>query len=230
MIGTGLYSVPEAARLSGVPSAKIRRWLFGYRSRNQEKLIQHQPVWQGQLVDEDLQGVGFLDLLEIRFVSAFQSYGVSLQSIRSASAFAREMFSSSHPFTLKQFQTDGRTIFAELIEQGAAEEDASMVDLVKRQLTFKQVIKPSLRGIVYAETGEAQAWHPDNHRSVILDPQRSFGKPIDVHSGVPTEIIYSAHLAGENRKIISRLYQIDLKAVNAAIEFEADLREREVLH
>ena len=30
-IGKGLYSVPEAARLTNVPSARIRRWLSGYR-------------------------------------------------------------------------------------------------------------------------------------------------------------------------------------------------------
>jgi len=230
LIGTGLYSVREASRLSGVSSPKIRRWLFGYQSRRQGNVVQHSPVWQGQLSEEGLLGVGFLDLLEIRFVDAFQSYGVSLQSIRSASDFARKMFNSSHPFTLKKFQTDGQTIFAELLEQGAAEDDAALIDLVKRQLTFKQVIQPSLRGIVYGETGEAQAWHPNNSRSIILDPDRSFGKPIDERSGVPTEVIYSAYQTGEPVQMISRLYQIEPRAVKAAVEFETSLREREVLH
>lgn len=34
--GVGLYTVPEAARLTAIPSCQIRRWLFGYKHAFQE--------------------------------------------------------------------------------------------------------------------------------------------------------------------------------------------------
>jgi hypothetical protein len=60
LVGVGLYSVPEACQLTGVPSAAVRRWLFGYQSRRQGETITHPALWDGQLVGADEQGVGFL--------------------------------------------------------------------------------------------------------------------------------------------------------------------------
>lgn len=229
-VGVGLYSVPEASRLTGVPSAAVRRWLFGYQAKTKGEKIEHPALWTGQLTGEDQRGVGFLDLLEIRFVAAFRSHGVSLQAIRAASQFARELFNSSHPFTFKRFQTDGKTIFAEIAEREMAEDDKSLLDLVKRQYAFERIMRPSLRGVVYGESGEARAWHPTNSRYVILDPQRSFGRPIEPRSGVPTEVIYSAYKAEDNAKFVARLYGLDLRSVKAAIAFQEKLGQGEIVH
>jgi uncharacterized protein (DUF433 family) len=153
-----------------------------------------------------------------------------LQSIRAASNFARKTFGNSHPFTFKRFQTDGRTIFAEVVESGKVEEDPSLLDLVKRQYVFERVMRPSLRGVVYGEAGEARAWRPRDNRYVILDPQRSFGKPIDNRSGVPTEVIYAAVKSEGNPNIVARLYDLDLRAVKAAVAFQKALEAGETVH
>jgi len=230
LIGVGLYSVPEASRLTGVPSPAVRRWLFGYQYRSSGGSVTHPALWSGQLVKSEEQGVGFLDLLEIRFVAAFRSYGVSLQAIRAASDFARQLYESSHPFAFKQFQTDGRTIFAEIAESGAPEDDKCLLDLVKRQYTFERIMRPSLRGIVYDESGEASAWRPGNSRHVILDPTRCFGKPIDMRSGVPTEVIHAAFKAEGDVNFVARLYGVDVHSVKAAIAFQEKLEQGETVH
>lgn len=230
LVGIGLYTIPEASRLTGVPSAAVRRWLFGYQSQHDGVLSDHPAIWSGQLVESDQKGVGFLDLLEIRFVAAFRSYGVSLQAIRAASAFSRKLFNSSHPFTFKQFQTDGRTIFAEIADSGKAEDDKSLLDLVKRQYAFERIIRPSLRGVVYSRSGEAKAWWPKDSRHVILDPERSFGKPIDNRSGVPTETIYAAFKVEDDAKFVARLYGLDVRSVKAAVAFQEKLEKGETVH
>lgn len=230
LVGVGLYSVPEASRLTGVPSPALRRWLFGYQSSSSGGSVTHPALWSGQLVKSEEQGVGFLDLLEIRFVAAFRSYGVSLQAIRATSDFARQLFKSSHPFAFKQFQTDGRTIFAEIAESGKAEDDKCLLDLVKRQYTFERIIRPSLRGVVYDESGAASAWRPGDSRYVILDPTRSFGKPIDNLSGVPTEVLHAAFKAEGDASFVARLYGIDVRSVKAAIDFQEKLEQGETIH
>ena len=41
---TGIYPVRDAARLTGVPAGRIRRWLRGYRYRSRKKAYASPPV------------------------------------------------------------------------------------------------------------------------------------------------------------------------------------------
>jgi hypothetical protein len=164
LIGVGLYTLPEASALTGIRAAAISRWAFGYVSRHGGNTVQHPPVWIPQLAEYEKKALGFLDLLEARFVAAFKKHGVSLQAIRAASRFARECFDSSHPFACKSFKTDGKSIFAEVIEKEDLEDNA-LIDLVKRQYAFREVIAPSLyRGIQYGDQERPLSWRPGNSR------------------------------------------------------------------
>jgi hypothetical protein len=63
---TGIYTVRDAARLTGVSTGRIRRWLRGYRYRSGKKAYASPALWQGQRkpVDHSL-ALKFLDLIEI---------------------------------------------------------------------------------------------------------------------------------------------------------------------
>ncbi len=128
MIGIGIYTVPEASRLTGVPAARIHRWIAGYDYKVGQETHESDPVWLSQLPKvDDRAALGFLDLMEIRFVDAFRGHGVSWKKIRLAAKRARGLFGQTHPFSTKRFQTDGRTIFAEIA--GGSREHA-LLDLV----------------------------------------------------------------------------------------------------
>ena len=216
LVGMGLYTAAEAAAYTGIPAVEIRRWLFGYTTNGKH----HDGLWQPELAQSVDNALGFHDLLELRFVHAFRRNGVSLQAIRRASAHARELFDKAYPFTCKQFQTDGRSIFAVVLEETG---DESLLDLVKKQYAFKQVISPSLYdGIEYADQGEAQRWFPLKHNKwVVLDPARNFGKPMLAGMGVTVDAVFSAWQAeGENIRRVATLYDIPVAAVEAAIQFE----------
>ncbi|MEX2333380.1 MAG: DUF433 domain-containing protein, partial [Pseudohongiella sp.] len=211
MIGIGLYSPAEAAAYTGIPSVELRRWLFGYTANGRH----HEGLWQPELANTADNALSFHDLLEIRFVHAFRKHGVTLQAIRSASEHAREMFNQAYPFTCKRFQTDGRSVFA-LVQEETGEE--SLVDLVKRQNVFSQVISPSLYvGIEYADDDSARRWFPmKNNKRVVLDPARNFGKPVLAGYGVGVEAVVGAwHAEGEDTSRVARLYDIPVAAVEA---------------
>ncbi|EPN46921.1 hypothetical protein A244_22321 [Pseudomonas syringae pv. actinidiae ICMP 18807] len=164
--------------------------------------------------------LGFHELLEIRFVHAFRQHGVSLQAIRSASLQAREMFGQRYPFTCRRFQTDGRDIFATVLDETG---DEALLDLVKRQYAFKQVITPSLyEGIDYAGEESAKRWYPvKRSKAVVLDPARNFGKSVLTITGIDTAAIYHSYLAeGQSAKRVAQLYDIPPAAVEAAVNFE----------
>src|SRR5690348_1230939 len=104
LIGVGVYSAPQAARLIHSRPNEIRRWLGGYHG--------HSPLWEPQLprtADGELR-LGFLDLMELRFVRAFRKHGVSLQHIRQVLAKARDLIRSEHPLSTRRFKTDGKDI------------------------------------------------------------------------------------------------------------------------
>jgi hypothetical protein len=129
LLGIGLYTVPEAVRLTGIPQARLRRWLRGYTRGAGEERAASPPVWQCQLPGTDRTlGLGFLDLMEARFADAFRKAGVPWRVIRLGAECAREICRADHPFSSQRFRTDGRTIFAEIVD-GAGE--PQLLDLVK---------------------------------------------------------------------------------------------------
>ena len=64
-LNTGIYSVAEATKLTGVSAGRIRRWLRGYRFKSKTKTYSSPPLWSGQLepIGHKL-ALGFLDLIE----------------------------------------------------------------------------------------------------------------------------------------------------------------------
>lgn len=233
--GTGIYSIPEASRLIDVPSRDIRRWLFGYhylkKSGDAESRVDIEPLWQHEFVNEDLgeDVIGFRDLVELRFIREFTQHGVPLKVIRRCLATASELFDVSHPMSLPRFKTDGRTIYGEALSEELQEN--SLIDLKNRQSVFKAIIKPSLYdGLEYdAEQRYASRWYPAGKSSlIVIDPLRQFGAPIIDTTGTPTVTLYQSYLAeGGNEKavaITSRVYEVPIKAVSAAIRFEENLK------
>ena len=143
LLGIGLYTVAEASRLTGIPRASLRRWLRGYTyAAAGERHATSAPVWQRQLPDIDgTLGLGFLDLIEARFVDAFRKWSVPWRVIRLCAERARSLIGSDHPFSSQRFRTDGRTIFAETVDESGEEQ---LLDLARSQLAFARIIGPSL--------------------------------------------------------------------------------------
>lgn len=223
LTGIGLYSLREAARLTGAEQRQIRRWLFGYSFRHGRGAARFSPpLWQTQLSNLERSIIGFRDLIELRFVHAFVTRGVDLRVVRRCAQTARELFGSDYPFTMKRFKTDGKTIYHDAVkEEGGTE----LLDLHKRQLSFESVIRPSLyQGLEFKEDGSAKRWFPARGSSaIVVDPDLAFGKPALTEYGVPTETI-KAHMQAEGSKArVARVLELPQAAVEIALRFEQRL-------
>jgi len=221
LVGIGLYSFAEAAKLTGIESGRLRRWLRGYtyHPKGVEAKQISAPLWSSPLLGDELDALSFSDLLEVRFVDAFRRYGVSLHTIRVAALHARELFHTNYPFTNRRFQTDGRAVFAEAIHETG---ESEMIDLAKKQYVFDKVVRPSLyQGIEFGADELAKRWFPvSNSKAVVLDPQIAFGKPIVTDVGVRTDILYEAFQVEQDKQTVARLYEVPVGAVEHAIRFE----------
>ena len=221
LVGVGLYTVPEAARLTRVAPAKIRGWINGYggRAKDDRAPIIHRqiPMIGGK------PALGFLDLIEVRFVSWLVGKGVSWRTIRVAADRARAELHHEHPFALARFHTDGKAIFLETQE---ATGDRSLLDLVKNNFAMYEVLEQSFRdGIEFVgANGEASSWHPpEGEGEIILDPGRSFGRPIDDGSGVPTATLADAYQAEGSYERVASWFEVPPEAVRRAVAYEMKL-------
>ena len=221
LLGVGLYTPAEAAHITGANVRNIRRWMFGYKDSHGKV---KPPLWKTQVsVDDKIAGrkvIGFRDLMELRIVNEFAQRGVSVATIRLALQSAEDIFGTRYPFTTYRFLTDGKSIFAQALAS-----DPTLTDLVKRQIVFEHIIRPSLyEGIDFSAAGAALRWFPmKNSKKVVLDPDFSFGKPTLTRSRISTEIINRAVVAEHSKKRVAHQFGITVAEVNAAIEFEKHL-------
>jgi uncharacterized protein (DUF433 family) len=222
-VGVGLYSFPEAARIVGVPAAKLRRWISQYRrpAAGGERLSV--PVIHRHFA-EDPHVLTFLELVELLFVKLFRSAGVSMSVIRRAAEEASGTFGTPYPFAVKRFDTDGRRIFATLQPRSA--EERVLVELGKGQSVFEGVVRPFFRKLEYHGEGDAlRYWPMEREGRVVLDPERAFGQPIDAETGVPTRTLYSAVTAGNGQtpREVAWWFGVPVEAVKAAVAYQQSL-------
>jgi uncharacterized protein (DUF433 family) len=218
LIGSGVYSLPEAERLTHIPRKRIRRWMEGYQFVSSGKRHYSPPVIDpaiGRDVGE--LALTFQDLVEVRFLEAFLRKGVKWKEMRLAAVRAKELLNKTHPFSSRIFKTDGRYILAEI----AGGHSVALLNLSRNQMEFHAVVSPMLHGLEFNEFDEAERWFPMSKRkSVVIDPARSFGAPIVIEGGVPTRILAASARAERSQRVTSRIYDVPLRAVRNAVYYE----------
>ncbi len=220
LIGLGIYSVPEAGRLTGIKSRTIRRWLRGYSYKVGDELHHSSEVVLADLRQtKEAFALSFRDLIEVRFVQAFRRHGVSWKTLRAASCLGQKMLQTTHPFSTKAFRTDGKKIFAELAD---GSRDPKLLDLLDNQYVFREILAPHLySGLERSPDDEVLRWWPMNRTGlVVLDPGRSFGQPIINEEGVSTWVLAKAFEAEESINRVAGWFDVKPASVRAAVTFE----------
>ena len=225
IVGTGIYPLSQAARLVGEDPRALRRSLQGCWRKYKGERVRFEPLWETQLKHEGLPEdvIGFRDLLELRMVSAFVRHGVGRKVIRATVESASKNFGQDYPLTNQQFLTDGKCIFLQAIVQSTGE--PSMIDVLRKQFVFSDIIQPSLyAGIEYGADG-AVRWFPlGKRKTIVLDPALHFGTPVISHTGIPTDTIYASYLAeGRDKNMVARVFDLTPRMVAEAVEFEERL-------
>lgn len=224
LVGIGLYTPAEAARLVSVPSGKISRWLRGHSANGRD----YDPLWLPQVdLGDGKTYLGFRDLMEIRVAAAFITAGVSAQRVRAAIEMAREIVGIDRPLSTDRFRTDGCDIFLRVVEQDDdGHERARLLNTFRRQYAFAEIIDPSLKGVEFDEAGIPMLWRPRGKRGlIVVDPARSFGQPIDEPSSVPTAVLAAAGRQ-EGIDMAARAYEVAPASVRRAMAFEDELGTR----
>jgi len=216
ILGRGVYTPREAARLVGTNAQQVLRWTRGSGP--------NEPLWNAhfQFLDDDVTEISFLDLIEVRIVAAMRRAGISLQSIRFAMDYAKSAFSLERPLASQSFKTDGTEILME-----AMEDDGDFVSLSRNragQKVFGEIVFQSLNDLEY-EDEYAARWRPRKFPDVVIDPSRFFGEPILDDFGVSTKTLHDEYAAFGDAKYLSKIYEIPISKINVGLRFEKKLDE-----
>ena len=219
IVGLGVFTISEAARLTRVPEARIRTWVFGHGGPSAVE-----PELSSR---EGQEALSFTNLIEVRFLRDLREEGVKWSTIRRIVETAQRFFGSAHPFALERFHTDGKTVYAETAEETG---DRSLVDLMSGNGAMLSVLEQSFRRSVgfTRPGGMAGTWWPRPELTrIVVDATRRFGRPIDQESGVPTAALADALRAEKgNVERVARWWKVPPEAVNQAAEFEMLLNRR----
>lgn len=221
LIGVGLYLPAEAGQLTGVPVGRIVRWLRGHNAGGKR----YERLWRPQV---DLRDgriyLGFRDLMEVRVADAFIRAGLSPQKVRRAIEIAAAIIADERPLSTHRFLTDGRTAFLQVVEEDGA---GRLVDVFRSQHAFREIIEPSLKNIDYDEAGIPARWWPRGKAAkIVVDPLRSFGRPIEVSSAVPAAVLAAAAEAEGSIAGAAAVWKVPTEAIRRAVKFQADMGYR----
>lgn len=200
----------------------LKRWLFGYSYEHHGPRTTQRPLWDPQYgVDQDEPLLGFRDLIEARVVKGLRSLGIGLPTIRECLARASELVHDSHPFSTKKFKTDGRRIFLQVTDALIpGEQDPALIDLKARQRVFQTIVAPSFVDLSFDAEVASQWWLLPNKRTIVIDPQRSFGQPIIAENGLSTARVLQAVKAEGSIDAVSKLFDVKATLLRDAVRFE----------
>ncbi len=208
MLGHGIYTLKQAARLTGLPTGRVREW-FG---RSQLFRGEFEAVGNDRVIS-------FLDLIEVFVAGNLRQQGVSLQTVRKVYARLSEDLQTDHPFCRRELLTDGKNVFSRL-QTGAGNE--VVYDVLSKQGVFAKIIVPFLNSIEYNADQLAVRWKIG--KNVVIDPAVCFGAPIVESVGVPTSVLANAYRANANdAAAVADFYRVQPKDVLAAVHFEGGL-------
>jgi uncharacterized protein (DUF433 family) len=229
LLASGIYTFPQAARLLGMPSQQINRWMTHRKVKSKTGEREVKPLWEPHVpAFGDKPALSFLDLMELRLIG--ELVGAEQLRIADIRLFIENLrglpSDFPHPLLNRQItlQTDGKKLYAR--SRGGEWQ----IDLSSNQYVLTEILKESLKDLDFDGGDLPTRWWPLRKAgAIVVNPEHEFGAPILSASGIPTSAIMRSLKSGNDISAIARIYEVDIVAVSAAVEFERELDGRRVM-
>lgn len=216
-LGTGIYTLPDAARILGLSLPKLRRWF----KDSEAGVVEDAPARYG-MTAFGIEGEGrekhmnFLSLIELYTVMRLRELKVSFSTIRKAREDLAARLGVEHPFAAQSLFVDGAKLLTE--------NDNLQYELgTNGQIAIRKVLEPFLKRVDFEETSRnlAERFYPQGREHhVVVDPRRSFGRPILSGTSITTEALASLYRGGESMEAIEQQFDLSKAEVRDALTFE----------
>ncbi|HEU4685266.1 MAG TPA: DUF433 domain-containing protein [Nitrospira sp.] len=217
------YSVMEAAHYLRIPRTTIRDWVSGRHYRSAAGVRFTKPIIQ--VPDPTAKQLSFMNLVEIHVLDAIRrKHDIPLEKVRAAVSYLTKQFPSRHPLADQEFETDGLNLFIKKFSQ--------LINISQEgQLAMQEVLQAHLHRIERDLHGIPVRLYPftrkrefqEEPKTVVIDPQVSFGRPVLAGTGIPTAVIAERYKAGESMDALAEDYGRQRVEIEEAIRCELTL-------
>ncbi|MEM6683167.1 MAG: DUF433 domain-containing protein [Pseudomonadota bacterium] len=219
IVGHGAYTVADAAQLLQISKARLRRWVSGYTYKIDNQLTAKPALWRPYYTQFDEKILSFRDLMEARYIKAFAAAGVSIRGLRSLLKIAQNLVDDERPFSTNRFRTDGKTLFLETVNARGER----LLDIKQKQHVFRKIVERTLLDVDFDDHAALRWWAAGRTKSIVIDPQIAFGKPVLHGTSIPTSRIAEVAEIEGSIKQAARLFEIDLADAKQALAYEKTL-------
>ena len=151
-------------------------------------------------------------------LTAFRQTGVPLQRIRPALERLREDTGLDHALASSRLFSDGAEVLYNYAEQHPGNEAlANLTVVLSGQRVLAGVVRDYLRLITFdSERWPSKLLLPGFHRAVLIDPKKSFGRPIFVRGAVRVEDVLDRWRAGESFGALAADFGVPMEQIEDA--------------
>jgi uncharacterized protein (DUF433 family) len=214
MSGTGVYSIPEAARYARMHPATLRSWFSGGKDRR--------PLRPNEIDSQDFKGLTFLDFVEaIAIRSLRRDYGISFQRIRQAVNLAKSRYGIDHPFAMEHHRT---FVVGKEIHITLPEDQVNPVQITGKdvgQKSFRPCLEGYMQDLTFDGNGVANLYRAFEYRNqeIILTPKIHFGEPVVKENGYTALTLYKAAVIEGSIERAATLYDASIESVEASYRY-----------
>lgn len=207
---TPLYTVPEAARLLGVPVSTLVHW-------TQEDGAGRRGLVTTLSTSGSGPAVPFVGLVEGMVAAAFRKAGVSMQHIRRSLVAIESTIGLEHALASRKLYTDGAAILYDYAREQDDEEVLAVV--LSGQRIFSAIVADYLKRISYAHDHFAERLILPITKAalVVVDPRRAQGRPLFLRGGAPMDDVLDRFRAGESLGSVARDFDLEPEDVEEVI-------------
>jgi uncharacterized protein (DUF433 family) len=216
------YRPAEAAGILGLPAGTVNAWCFGhdYRQRNGTRKQFRRVI---EPADPKSRELSFVNLCELHLLAVIRRHhGIKLVQVRSAIDFLRQRLNVPRPLATQKFLTNGVALFVE-----HAGDLLNVSD--QGQKALREDFEQALARIEFGQHGGPVLLFPFTRnaspaevqpRMVLVDPARSFGRPVLAGIYVRTEVVEQRFRAGDSIAEMAEDYGVPADAIEEALRFE----------
>lgn len=216
------YRAGEAARILALPVGTVNAWCFGhdYRHRDGTPKQFRRVIEPARVHTRELS---FVNLCELHLLGVIRRHhGVKLAKVRGAIDFLRRELGVQRPLATQKFLTNGVVLFVEhagellnVSEQG----QQALRDDFEQALARIEFGRHGGPVLLFPFTRDASL-RDNQPRSVVVDPERSFGRPVVTGAFVRTEVVEQRFRAGDSISEMAEDYGVNAATIEEALRFE----------
>jgi len=215
LLSTPTYGMAQVDRILRLSSGTARRWIDGYERDGHFYL----PVVREETTGTDVVTWG--EFVEASFLAHYRNSGVPMRRMRPVVERLRTELQTPYPLAELRPFAQGRELLMEIQTEVGLEPQMLVVVLRTNQIVLTERAQQFHDSVDWSKHRRNIALSMVLAESVTVDPLIAFGEPA-VRS-VRTDVLASAHRAGDSVEDLALGYDLDVSEVNDALRYELNL-------